>query len=67
MGKRSEQAGTLILAKAFNMRIKVYEGYSDEQLLEAFESASKEVAEGGTILKYNLIKDEILKRMGVKK
>ena len=47
-------------------KIKVYEGYTNEQLLDAFESASKEVAEGGTLLKYNLIKNEILKRMGVK-
>lgn len=44
-------------------KIRVYEGYTDEQLLDAFESASKEVSEGGAMLKYNLIKAEILKRM----
>ena len=48
------------MAKKFD----VYEGYTNEQLVEALRVYSIQSNNTGNELKYNLVKDEILRRMG---
>ena len=37
---------------------------TDEELVKVFEESVKEVSEGKPMLKYNICKEEILRRMG---